>query len=102
MYVQDSKFWKKDPTYCVQLVNYVVPVDPDYEVMTHQISGIPKIHPVNEILGKDQEGGVVMRLIKSQDQQIKLQDSIILKGVTNTYMKFSNDGSHFGYYIPEN
>lgn len=37
--------------------------------MTHYCSGKTEVHPVNDILGKDNEGGVVMRLIKSKDQQ---------------------------------
>jgi hypothetical protein len=39
LYVQDAKFSKSDPSYCLQLVNYVLPQSDVCDIQTHCVNG---------------------------------------------------------------
>lgn len=39
LYVQQAIYYKRDPQYKIQLVNYVFPKGEDYKVKTHYLNG---------------------------------------------------------------
>lgn len=67
--MQDSKFWKKDPSYCVQIVNYVAPDEENYMMQSHFVTGKSQITPVSDILDDEKKGGVVMKLLRNKNNQ---------------------------------
>ena len=54
MYVQGSAWYPADPTYFVQIVNYVVPSGKEYDVETYHLPTEENGEPIKEIQNFDE------------------------------------------------
>ena len=69
-YVQSSVLFKMDPTYCFQLLNYVIPENKDLKVFTNEkldSNFVPTTY--KEIFDGTNEA-VILRLVKWQDSKV--------------------------------
>ena len=53
LYVQDSKFFKKQPEYSVQLINYVAPKESKMQIQRHDGTKKTEIVNISEILDEE-------------------------------------------------
>ena len=104
LYVQSSAWYPKDPSYFVQIVNYIVPKD--QTVQTHFMHSEPMIENSLGEIFSDKIQGCIIRLIKTQPDlnSIKLIDQFAFKEIPRVDMleiDFSKDGKFFTIYSKE-
>ena len=108
LYVQASTWFPTDPSYFVQVVNYVVPSNDEYEVHTHYMEkDKPKLVNRFEDTFKTKITGCTIRVIQTQKDlnSIKLVDDFTFTDVPridHIDIKFSRDGKFFVLFSKEN
>jgi transcriptional regulator of heat shock response len=108
LYVQASTWYPVDPSYFIQIVNYVVPSRDEYEVNTHFME-VGKDVVVNrfEDIFQEKIQGCTLRLIQTQKElsSIKLIDSYTFADtprIDKLEFRFSIGGKYFAIFSKEN
>ena len=99
-YVLSTELNNKFLDHCVQLLRCVFPKQEDYTVNTHFLNGESEESSFSEIY-HDYREGLILKLLHRDDSCIHLEDDLILKGVREALIKFSECGTYFCIFIPK-
>ena len=99
LYVLDSQIISKFPDYCIQLAKGVLPHREDYLVKTHNLDGTSSLNTFQEIEHKYSQGLILRLLLREKSQLIVVKD-VIIDGVWNAKIRFSDCSNYFCMVIP--
>ena len=85
-----------NPTFQIQVVKYILPVNLDQQVRTHALDGSITQSSFKKMY-KKYDDNIVLRLIKSHERSIKIIDEYIFLNALWVKIAISDDGNSFAY-----
>ena len=100
LYVQNAKFFVKDPSYCLKLLNLVHPKGSNHKVIYHRINK-KSSQSISKDINEDLTQGILLRLIRTSGKSIQILKDILIKKVHYCLMTFSFDGNFVVFYYKD-